>query len=480
MLLRRYSVALLPFVILPIAGQAGDWPQFRGPNSSGLTNEKQIPAEWAADKNVQWKIKIPGYGWSSPIIVGDKVFVTTSISNKQKKPTAGMGGMGGGRGGFGPGGGRPPGGPPDGPGFGGPPGGGRRGGGGGFGMGNQKPPDDVYRFEIHCLDRVTGKTLWSKLAVERKPAIATHSSNTYASETPVTDGERIYAYFGMTGLYCYDLDGKLLWNKDLGAYKMMFGFGTGSSPALAGDHVIVQCDNEEKSFMAALDKKTGNEAWRVNRDDKSSWGTPFIWKTKARTEVVACSGKKVRSYDPATGKQLWELGGMTGSCSATPVADEEMIYFGCGGPMGSSPLFAVKAGASGDITLKEGETANAGVAWYRTQAGPAIASPLLYEGLLYIPEQMGGRLSCYDAKTGKQMYKKERLPLAKGFTSSPWAHDGKVFCMDEDGQTFVLKAGPELKVIGTNKLGEMFWSSVAIADGALYLRGVEHLFCIKQ
>jgi outer membrane protein assembly factor BamB len=489
----RKNIAILGLLFgLPALVAAGDWPQFRGPDGLGLA-DKPLPTEWAADKNIKWKVAVPGVAWSSPIIVGDKVIVTTAITEKQTKPKPFAfpgGGPGGGRPG-GPGGGAP----------GGPPPGGRPGGPGGPGgmYGNQKPPDVLYQWEVHCLDRATGKTLWKQTALEAKPKIPALMGNTFASETPVTDGERVYAYFGMHGLFCFDLDGKLVWKQDLGAFPMLMGWGTGSSPALEGDHLFVQCDNEEKSFLVALDKKTGKELWRVSRDEQSSWCTPFVWRNKVRTELVTAAGKKVRSYDPATSKVLWELsmngpegaaagpgpGGPGGfrmppTCSASPVANDELLYVGTGGPMSSSPLFAVKAGASGDITPKKGETTSAGVAWSRTQAGPSMASPLLYQGCIYIVEQRGGLISCYDAKTGEPAYKKERLPNGKGFTSSPWAADGKVYCLDEDGTTFVVQAGKEFKVLGQNKLGEMFWSSAAAAEGDLLLRGVDNLYCIGR
>jgi hypothetical protein len=474
---------------LPLLAFGGDWTQFRGPNNSGVASESQAPSEWSGSKNLAWKEKIPGYGWSSPIVVGDKVIVTTAVSDKQKRPEAMRFG-----GGFGPPGGRPgpgkdapkDGGRPKGP----PPGGFGKGGPGGPGMfGEGKPPDAVYRWEIHCLDRNTGKSLWSQVALERKPTIATQPSNTYASETPASDGERVYAYFGMHGLYCYDLAGKKVWSKDLGAQKMMMGWGTGSSPALDGDRLFILCDNEDKSFLAAFDKKTGKELWRKGRDEKSNWSTPFVWRNKVRTEIVAAGGRGVRAYNPANGEVLWELkevgsgrgGFMSPSTNATPVASAEMLYVGRGNAMGGpSPLWAVKAGASGDISLKQGETSNAGIAWYSTKAGPPMASPLLYEGHLYILSQNEPAfLSCYDAKTGKEVYK-QRLDGATGFTSSPWALDGKVYCLDQDGQTFVVQAGPEFKLLGKNEIKDMFWSTPAIADGALYLRGRDQLYCVKQ
>lgn len=466
----RRCILLLGCVcsFLVAAAHAGDWPQFRGPNGTGVAEDTKLPDTWAQDKNVQWKVALPGVGWSSPIISGDKVFVTTAVSEKQVKPMPQQGG-------------RRPGG-----------GGGRP---GGFGRGRNQPPDAVYRWEVYCFDRTTGKELWKTLALERKPTIPSHRTNGYASETPVTDGERVYAYFGMTGLFCFDLSGKLLWKKDLESFPMMAGWGTGSSPVLEGDRLFVQCDNEERSFLAAFDKKTGQELWRVPRDERSGWATPYIWRNQKRTELVAGGGRKVRSYDPATGKVLWELGGVAGRCAASPVGDAERLYVGTGGGRGgrrfgggdedgegmgaSGPLFAIRAGAAGDLTLKEGATSNEGVAWFQAKGGPSMASPLVYQGLLYILDQRGGMLSCYDAKTGKPVYTRERLSGARSFTSSPWACDGKVFCLDDGGQTFIIQAGPTFKVLGKNTINEMCWATPAVAAGALFLRGGDHLYCIK-
>jgi outer membrane protein assembly factor BamB len=433
------------------AAGAADWPQFRGPNGAATSAEKDLPTEWTATKNIAWKAQVPGYAWSSPIVVGDKVFLTTAASEKQTKPSAGGGG-----------------------------------GGGGFGR-DRKPPEVTYQWLVYCLNAADGKVIWKQTAVEQKPTIPIHASNTYATETPATDGQRIYAYFGMIGLFCFDLDGKQLWKADLGAYRMAAGFGTGSSPVCDSERVFVQCDNEDKSFLAAFDNKTGKEVWRVERTEKSGWSTPLLWKNQSRTELVCLGSPKIRSYDPATGKQLWELGGMNGQPHASPVASEDLLYVGSGGGRsgpgggeegrGAKPLFAVKAGASGDITLKDKATSNDGVAWFSPQAGPSMASPILYEGYLYILEQRGGLLSCLDAKTGKQIYK-ERLG-GRGFTSSPWAYDGKIFCLGDDGQTYVVQAGTEFKVLSKNALGEMCWSSPAAAGGALFLRTVDQLYCIK-
>lgn len=442
-------VLVLGLVCLPAVGRGGEWPQFRGPGGTGLATEKQLPSAWG-DQNVQWKVRIPGTGWSSPIIWGDQVFVTTAVTENQAKPRP-DGGAGGG--------------------------GGKTGGGAGRGT---PSPSAGFRWEVHCLDRATGKEIWKQLASEGKPRIPTHASNTYASETPVTDGERVYVYFGMTGLFCYDIKGNLVWKKDLGAYPMQTGWGTGSSPVLDGNRLFLQCDNEQNSFLVALDKRTGTELWRVPRHEKSSWSTPYLWKTQQRTELVTSATQRVRSYDPATGKVFWELDIGGGRCIAAPVAADELLYVGSEAFGGGGSFFAVRAGASGDISLKGGATANAGVAWLQPKSGLGMASPLVYRGHVYILERRGGLVSCYDAKTGKPAYAKERLPSAKGFWASPWGYDGKIFCLDDDGQTFVLQSGPEFKLVGKNVLPDRFWATPAAAGEALYLRGVDYVYCIKQ
>src|SRR5262245_9857192 len=289
----------------------------------------------------------------------------------------------------------------------------------------------------------------------------------------------------MHGVCCYDFAGKLVWKKDLGSYSMQMGWGTSSSPVLDSERLFVQVDSEEKSFLVALDKKTGDEKWRVSRTDRSTWGSPILWKNKTRTELVAPGSRKVISYEPATGKVLWELNVGGGRASASPVGDDEHLYvgggggpgFGGGGFGGGRPpgpgggggfgggmgaggtLFAVKAGASGDVTPKSGSSTSDGVAWSQPKTGPAMASPLSYQGHLYVRAQNGGMRSCFDAKTGKPAYQKERLSGARSFWASPWAYDGKVFCLDDAGTTHVLAAGSDLKTLGKNSLKDQFWAS---------------------
>lgn len=470
---------------------AGDWPQFRGPNANGVVTESKLPTEWSADKNVAWKVAVPGVAWSCPIVVGDKVIVTTAVADGQPKPRGGFGGGGGG--------GRPPG------------GGGFQPGGGGGGRGGG--PDKVYTWKVVCLDKANGKEIWAKTAHEGKPKYGTHGSNTFASETPASDGERVYAYFGATGtVTAYDLKGTELWKKDLGAFPSSNNWGTSSSPLVHDGVVYIQCDNETKSFLAALDAKTGDQKWKIDRNEKTGWSTPYIWKTKGRTDLVVGGSSRVRGYNPVDGKQVWELNVGGGQANTSPVGTEDMLYVGTsagggggfrpgggappgggnppgggggrpggfGGGGGGGTLFAIKAGATGDVSPKAGETTSAGVAWSAARSMPSASSPVIYDGYVYTFERNGGQVSCFDAKTGKAAYTKERISNAGAFWSSPWAFDGKIFCMDETGTTHVLKAGPTFDVVGTNKLGrDVYWSSPAIAGGSIILRGVDSLYCIQ-
>ena len=419
---------------------AGDWRQFRGPDNSGVSLQSLAPSHWCGTTNLAWTREIPGYGWSSPIVVGDKLIVTTAVSEKQKRPDPSFS----------------------------------------FRMFFKgQPPDAVYRWEIFCLDRNTGKTLWSRVALERKPGMALTSGNTYASETPVSDGVFVYAYFGMQGVYCYDLQGKEVWRRDLGAYKMLMNWGTGSSPALEAGRLFILCDNEEQSFLVALDCRTGKQLWRVAREERSNWATPFVWRNQVRTEVVTAGGKAIRSYNPADGKVLWELKREAGASmtyvTATPVANRTMLYVGAGS---HSPLWAIRAGASGEISLEAGQATNPAIAWSNAKAGPPMSSPLLYQDWLYVLMQ-NGILICLEAASGKEIYR-ERLKGAHSFTASPWAQDGKLCCLDEGGQTFVIEAGPNFVVRGKNTIEDLFWSTPALSGDALYLRGANRLYCIRE
>jgi outer membrane protein assembly factor BamB len=427
-MVRRSSVVFAALLITASYAAASDWPQFRGPNGDGVSVEKGVATAWGAEKNIAWQVKIPGHGWSSPIISADKVFVTSAVQE-------------------------------------------------------QAPVDDehrgMYRWEIQCLDLATGETLWTRVAKKGEPSIPKHGDNTYATETPATDGERVYAYFGMTGVFAYDFAGKLVWQRDLGSYKMAANFGTSSSPVIHDGKLFLQIDNEESSFLVALNAKTGEEAWRVSREEGSTWSSPLIWQNEVRVELIT-QGKRVRSYEPGSGALLWEMDVRGGRASASPTASGNVLYVGSEARRdGGGYLFAVKAGASGDITLAADATKSDEVLWVRENAAPPMASPLVYEGLVYALERQNGIVTAYDAQTGAEVYK-SRLDGARAFWAAPWAQDGKVFCLDDTGTTHVLKTGREFEVLAQNSIPGRFWASAATARGTLLLRSEDQLYSIAR
>jgi outer membrane protein assembly factor BamB len=333
---------------------------------------------------------------------------------------------------------------------------------------------------VHAIDFANGKPRWSVTLYEGVPKTPRHLKNTYASETPVTDGERVYAHFGDLGTYCLDLQGKQLCSKRWPAYPTRYGWGTASSPALHQGQLYIVNDNDEGSFLLALDKKTGKEIWRVERDEKSNWATPYIWENERRTEIITCGTNRARSYD-LDGKLLWEFAGMSSIVIPTPFSAHGLLYV-TSGYVGDEtrPVFAVRPGASGDITLKAGQNESESIAWFLPQAGPYNPSPLVYEEYYYTLFDRGF-LTCHEAKTGKQIYDKQRFEAGAGaFTACPWAYNGKVFCLSEDGDTFVVQAGPEYKLLGKNSVGEMCMATPAIARGSLILRTRSRLYRISN
>jgi len=430
-----------------------NWPQFRGPRSDGVVGSAGFPLQWDATTNVRWKIRNPGEGWSAPIVWGNKLFLTAAVVEQPPRGSTAQATQ------------------PE-P---------YRSGGGRL---RSDLTSAVYRWEVVCLDTETGQVLWRRAAREGTPRIPRHSSNTYATETPVTDGERVYAYFGMTGLYCYDFDGQLVWQKDLGTYETRAGWGTSSSPVLYEGRLFLQVDNQEQSFLLALDAKSGRELWRVPRDEATQYSSPIIWQNSRRAELIA-GGMIYRSYDPETGRLLWQLDMAKGRSAASPLADGDRLYVGTefrnrgGADDGGGFLFAVKAGASGDITPAADQSTSDGVAWRCADSGIQMASPVICGGFIYLFERRSSVVNGIDAKTGELVFR-ERVPGARAFWASPWACDGKVFALDETGTTYVIQPGSELNVLRTNRIDEQFWSTPAAANGALFLRGVDHLYCIAQ
>jgi outer membrane protein assembly factor BamB len=450
-MMRQMVIASVMVVGMISSLQAENWPQFRGEFFNSQA-QSAIPATWNESTNVSWTIKNPGEGWSSPIVWGDNLFFTAAVL-KQPAPA------------------RPVQANDEQPGQ-------RRRGGD-----DSRLMQAVYSWQLYCLDAKTGKEKWSQVLKEGHPPLERHGDNTYATETPVTDGKHIWVYFGMIGLYCCDFDGKVVWQEDLGNYPMKAGWGTSSSPLLYEDTLFLQIDNEEQSFVIAIDKESGKEKWRVNRDEKSQYSTPIIWKNSKRDELVL-GGVFTRSYDPRSGKLLWELDMQKGRSSASPVTDGDMLYVGNelrsrGDDDGGGYLYAVKAGGSGNITPAEGETTSDAVAWTLSKSGLQMSSPVICEGHLYLLSRNGGIVNAVDQKTGESVYQK-RIPGAKAFWASPWVSDGKVFCPDDSGTTHVLAGGPEFNILHTNTLPGQFWASNAIANGRLYLRSTEMLYCIEQ
>jgi outer membrane protein assembly factor BamB len=420
-------------------GKGSNWPQWRGPSSQGISDETGLPTEWSPTRNIQWKAAIPGRGHSSPIVWDKHIFLTTSIEGPVVPGAHAVKHM----------------------------------------IGNEefKHPDwagsdHSYTMKVLSVDADSGKIIWERTAYEGTVFDHRHRRNTYASPTPITDGKHIYVSFGSEGLYCYDFKGNQIWKKSLGGIATL-GMGSGTSPVLYENLVILQCDQDtgENSFLVALDKKTAKEVWRVNRAVQVSWTTPVIVKTAKRTEMISSGNEFIISYDPATGKEYWRCKGLASHAIHTPLIGNNMVYVTSGFP--SKRTFAIRLGGSGDITDTNY------IAWKYEKGTAYVASPILYRGFLYLITDKG-ILTCLDAETGEVKYDSGRVPVPASFMSSPVAFDGKILISSEDGDTFVVKAGPVHEIIRTNTLGEPIYSSPALSDGRIFIRGEKTLYCISN
>ena len=469
MLFSRYTslwatVALSGFFSSTPVARA-DWPQWRGPLANGLAPGAKPPVEWSETKNVKWKVRIPGSGTSTPIILGERVFVTTAVLAGKKKagappqePALKQADS------------PPPPAPPPPP----PPGerarpGGPRSGQGGRGM-RKEAPVEPYQFQIHCLDRATGKTIWQQTAIEQLPHESHHQDHGFASHSPVTDGTHVYAYFGSRGIHCYTMEGKLVWSKSLGRMETRNAFGEGSSPLLTGDALVINWDHEGADFIVCLDKKTGAERWRKLRDEPTSWATPLAVEHGGKTQVVVSATNRIRSYDLATGEQIWECGGMTTNVIPTPVVAHGLVYALSG--FRGNALRAIRLGRTGDLTDSDA------IAFRYDSKCPYVPSGLVEEDRLWFLSQNSGILTCLNATTGAVLIDAARIEGLGGVYASLVAADGRIYLSGRNGEGVVLKAGPRLEVLAVNKLEEKFDASPALSGKDLLLRGHEFLYCL--
>ncbi len=440
--MNRMIALALTLLVASTTSAADNWPQFRGPDSRGVDPDDRLPLTWSATKNVEWKTDLPGRGWSSPIVWDNRVFLTTVVNlGESEFPKKGLY----------------------------------------FGGNRLKPPESVHQWKVLCLDLTSGKPLWEKQVHQGKPVTGIHLKNSFASETPVTDGRHVYAYFGNLGVYCFDFDGRLVWSKPLAPHKTRYGWGTAASPVLHEDRLYLVNDNEDDSYLLALDAKTGKELWRTPRDEKSNWATPFVWKNKQRTEIVTPGTGLVRSYD-LNGNLLWSLKGMSSITIAAPYDYKGLLYISSGYVLDpNKPLYAVRPGAMGDISLAKNQPANDYVVWSRNDIAPYNPTTLIDDGLLYILYDRG-IVGCYRADDGEPIYPRRRIPNGGGFTASPWASRGKLFCLNEDGATFVVQGGADFKLLHTNRLAEddMCMATPALAGDRLLIRTAARIYCIRK
>jgi outer membrane protein assembly factor BamB len=441
-LVRRAAVffALAAIVSMSAAAPKGsNWAGWRGPEGQGVSDEKNLPVEWSDTKNVRWKTPLPGRGFSSPIIWGNRVFLTTAIEGDvipgQKAVVHKIGGQ------------------------------------------EFKHPDWVasdrnHTFKVICLDSETGKVIWERTAYEGKVFDHRHRKGSFASPTAVTDGQYVYAYFGSEGIYCYDFKGNQIWKSSFGGVPTL-GMGVGTSPVLYENLLIIQCDQDEgeTSFIAALDKKTGKEVWRQKRNVQVSWSTPVIALSGARAELITNGNEWIISYDPATGKEWWRCKGVESNAIHTPLVSKDMVIVSAGFP--AKRTIAIKLGGEGDITNTPS------VMWKYEKGTAYVASPILYGDYLYLITDKG-ILSCLDPRTGEVKYEGGRVPIPASFMASPVAYEGNILLPSEDGDTFVVKAGVKHEIVRTNSLGEPVYTTPSIAGGKIFIRGEKHLYCISK
>jgi outer membrane protein assembly factor BamB len=446
MMMRRFCLLCLLVCFACSVVRAQNWPQFRGAGATGVAEGRTTPATWDAPKmtGVRWKAAVPGLAHSSPVVWGERVYLTSAVSSEAKPAER-------------------------------------------YGLyGDVDPVKDEPKHSWHvvALDKQTGKVVWDRIVYEGTPKTKRHPKATHASSTPATDGRHVVALFGSQGLLvCYDAQGKLLWKQDIGVldsgwfYDTDYQWGHASSPVIYRNLVIVQADVQKDSYIAAYDLKTGKQVWKTPREELPSWGTPTVYEGKTRAELIANGTKFIRGYDPSTGKELWRIGPMSEITTPTPFVAHDLIFVTSGyAPI--QPIYAIRAGrANGDITLKAGEEKSEFVAWSKQRGGPYMPTPIVYGEHLYTCSNQGV-LTAYNALTGERVYQERLGGKGGAFTASPVAADGKLYLASEDGDVFVVKTGAKYELLATNPMGEVMMATPAISDGLLFVRTTSHLYAI--
>ena len=422
-----------------IAPEGGNWPYWRGPAADGMA-VGDAPLHWSDTHNVRWKTDIPGRGNSSPVVWGDQIFLTTAIRTGPA-PTP-----------------EPPPAPAPKPGR----------------MGMSSGPPVEHNFDVLCLDRKSGKIIWQRTAKTATPHEGYHNTyGSFASNSPVTDGKHVYVFFGSRGIYCYDMKGNLVWQKDYGVQlRMRMAFGEGMAPVLSGDRLILVFDHEGDSFMVMLDKNSGKEIWRVNREEKTNWAAPLVLEYKGRKQIVVSATIKVRSYDFDSGKQIWECGGLGSNTIPQPVRQDDFVIVMSGHR--DPNLMAIRLGREGDLTGTDA------VIWSQTKGNSYTPSPVIYDNKFYALTD-NGIISCYNARTGEPYYHQVRLPKTYNFKSSPVGANGKLYLASENDDVIVLRMGEKFDVLATNTMtDQIFIATPAISGGEIFLRSQNRLYCISE
>ena len=454
------------------AAAADQWPGFRGPNAGVVADNPALPETWSATQNVAWKTALDGFAWSSPIVWNDTVFVTSVVGNEPKpEPNANAGQPHTG--------------------------------------GAVRAPSGSYRWILYAIDVETGRIRWERLLHQGVPSNVKQSKNTYASETPVTDGRRVYVYHASAGLFAVDFSGRIEWSRTVpvpqpskgpapspvrpaaasasptSAEAIFAGMGHAASPALDGNRLFIVDDHDGRQwFVAAFDTATGRSLWQIVEpkvDEAYGWSSPFVWRHEGRTELVAVGNNGVRAYDVERGRPLWNLRGLSMSTSPSPFAAGGLLYASSGYPGDQfRPVYAIRPGASGDISLGAGQTSNEYVKWSLRTGGGYLPSPLVYDGRYYTLYSQGF-MTCHDATSGAEIYSRRRIAIGAGaFTASPWAYNGRIFAASEDGDVYVIQAGPEFKVLGKNSLNEMIIATPAVVRRSLIVRTASSLWRIAK